>query len=257
METKHFRTIFLSDIHLGSKDSKAELLLDFLKHNTANTYYLVGDVIDLWKVKQNKWKWKKSHTDVVRKFLKISKHSRVVYVIGNHDEAIRPFISHGIGIGKIEFVNKIEHIGSDGNRYLVIHGDIFDGIGNVAPWLGFLGDRAYDLLLDINTKYNWIRHKLGFGYWSFSKVLKKKVKGAVDFVFKFEHNLVDYCKRKFYDGVIAGHIHSAEIRTIEGIQYLNTGDFVESCTAIVEHYDGRFEIITWDKMVTEDEISDH
>jgi UDP-2,3-diacylglucosamine pyrophosphatase LpxH len=254
MKTKHYRTIFLSDIHLGSKDSKAELLLNFLKHNTANTYYLVGDILDLWKIKQNNWKWKKSHTDVVRKFLKISKHSRVVYVIGNHDEAIRPFISHGIGIGKIEFVNKIDHIGSDGNRYLVIHGDIFDGIGSIAPWLGFLGDKAYDLLLDINTKYNWIRHKLGFGYWSFSKVLKKKVKGAVDFVFKFEHNLVDYCKRKFYEGVVCGHIHSAEIRTIEGIQYLNTGDFVESCTAIVEHYDGRFEIITWDKMVTEDEM---
>jgi UDP-2,3-diacylglucosamine pyrophosphatase LpxH len=248
METKHYRTIFLSDIHLGSKDSKAELLLDFLKHNTANTYYLVGDIIDLWKVKQNKWKWKKSHTDVVRKFLKISKQSRVIYVIGNHDEAIRPFITHGIGIGKIQFVNKIDHIGSNGKRYLVIHGDMFDGIGDIAPWLGFLGDKAYDLLLDLNTKYNWIRHKFGFGYWSFSKVIKKKVKNAVDFIFKFEHNLVDYCRRKFYDGVVAGHIHHAEIKSIEGIHYLNTGDFVESCTAIVEHFDGNFEIIVWDKI---------
>jgi len=247
MKTK-YRSIFISDTHLGSKDAKADLLLDFLKHNSANTYYLVGDIIDLWKIKQNKWKWKKSHTEVIRKFLKISKNFRVVYVIGNHDEAIRPYISHGINFGKIEFTNKIDHIGVNGKRYLVIHGDMFDGISKIAPWLGFLGDKAYDLLLSLNSDYNWIRHKLGFGYWSFSKVLKHKVKSAVDFIFKFETNLVDYCQRKFYDGVVCGHIHSAEIKSIEGIDYLNTGDWVESCTALVEHFDGTFEIIHWDNI---------
>ena len=246
-----YRSIFISDVHLGSKDSKAELLLNFLKHNSANTYYLVGDIIDLWKIKQNKWKWKKFHTEVIRKLLKLSKRSRVVFVTGNHDEAIRPYISHGINFGKVEFVNKIDHIGISGNRYLVIHGDMFDGITNVAPWLGFLGDKAYDLLLDLNSKYNWIRHKLGFGYWSFSKVLKHKVKGAVDFIFKFEDNITDYCRRKFYEGVICGHIHNAEIKTIDGIEYLNCGDWVESCTALVEHYDGTFEIIHWNSLKEE------
>lgn len=240
-----YRSIFVSDIHLGSRDAKAELLLNFLKHNTANTYYLVGDIIDLWKIKQNKWKWKKSHTEVIRKFLKISKTSRVIFVTGNHDEAIRPYISHGINFGKVEFVNKTDHIGVNGQRYLVIHGDMFDGITKIAPWLSFLGDKAYDLLLSLNSNYNWIRHKLGFGYWSFSKALKKKVKGAVDFIFKFEENITDYCRRKFYDGVVCGHIHNAEIKDINGIEYLNSGDWVESCTALVEHFDGKFEIIHW------------
>ncbi len=240
-----YRTIFISDIHLGSKHSKADFLLNFLKYNTANTYYLIGDIIDGWQIKQNKWKWKKSHTDVVRKLLKISKDSRVVYVVGNHDEFLRPFLSHGISFGKIEFVNKTDHIGINGKRYLVIHGDMFDGISKLSPWLCYLGDKAYDLLLDLNTYYNFIRHKLGFGYWSFSKVLKKKVKGAVDFVFNFENNIVDYCKRKFYDGVICGHTHFPVIKCIEGIDYINSGDFQESCTAIVEHFDGTFEIIYW------------
>lgn len=246
-----YRSIFVSDIHLGSKNAKADMLLDFLKHNSANSYYIIGDFIDCWQIKQNKWKWKKSHTEVIRKFLKLSKHSRVVYVIGNHDEVIRPYLSHGISFGKIDFVNKIDHIGIDGKRYLVIHGDMFDGISELAPWLSFLGDKAYDLLLDLNSKYNWLRHKLGFGYWSFSKVLKKKVKGAVDFVFKFEENITEYCRRKFYDGVICGHTHSVEIKSINGIYYINSGDFVESCSAIVEHFDGTFEIIIWDKLYEE------
>lgn len=250
-----YRSIFVSDVHLGSKDAKADLLLNFLRHNSSNTYYLVGDIVDLWKIKQNKWKWKKSHTDVIRKFLKISKTSRVIFITGNHDEAIRPYISHGINFGKVEFTNKIDHIGVNGRRYLVIHGDMFDGITKIAPWLGFLGDKAYDVLLSLNSKYNWIRHKLGFGYWSFSKVLKHRVKGAVDFIFKFEENITDYCRRKFYDGVICGHIHTAEIKNIAGIEYLNSGDWVESCTALVEHFNGSFEIITWDKLY--EEITDN
>ena len=247
----HYRSIWISDIHLGSKDCKADLLLNFLEHNSSNTLYLIGDIIDGWKVQQNKWRWKKSHSDVIRHLLKLSKKTRIIYVVGNHDEFMRPLLSHGIAFGKIEFCNKTDHIGVNGNRYLVIHGDMFDGIGKIAPWLGFLGDKLYDLMLDLNSKYNWIRHKLGFGYWSFSKVLKHKVKGAVDFIFEYEKNLVDYCKRKFYDGVICGHIHHAEIKSIDSIDYMNDGDWVESCTALVEHFDGTFEIITWDTMTQE------
>lgn len=251
--TNKYRSIFISDIHLGTRDCKAELLCDFLKHNSANTLYLVGDIIDGWKIHQNKWKWKKSHNNVIQQVIKQSKKTRVIYVVGNHDEFLRPFLSHKLSFGKIEFVNRIDHIGVNGERYLVIHGDMFDGISKLAPWLGYLGDKAYDVLLYLNTKYNWIRHKFGFGYWSFSKFLKHKVKGAVDFIFDYEKNLVDYCKRKFYDGVICGHIHHAEIKRIEGIVYMNDGDWVESCTALVENFDGTFEIITWDKILNKEE----
>jgi UDP-2,3-diacylglucosamine pyrophosphatase LpxH len=244
MKTK-YRTIFISDIHLGSKDCKADLLLDFLKHNSCNTLYLVGDIIDGWKIQQNKWKWKKSHSEVVRTLLKLSKKTRIIYVVGNHDEFIRPMLSHGISFGKIEFVNKAEHIGINGKRYLVIHGDMFDGIGKIAPWLGFLGDKLYDIMLDLNSKYNWIRHKFGFGYWSFSKVLKHKVKSAVDFIFEYEKNLVEYCKRKFYDGVVCGHTHSPTIKLVDDIIMINDGDFVESVSAVVEDFDGNFILLEY------------
>ena len=248
MKTR-YRSIFISDVHLGTRDCKAELLCDFLKNNTANTIYLVGDIIDGWRIQQNKWFWKDTHTNVIRQILKHAKNgSRIVYVVGNHDEFLRPILPYKISFGEIDFVNKTTHIGADGKRYLVIHGDMFDGISKLAPWISYLGDKAYDLLLYLNTKYNWIRHKFGFGYWSFSKYLKHKVKGAVDFIFQFEENLVGYCKRKHYAGVIAGHIHHAEIKEIDGIIYMNDGDWVESCSALVETLDGTFEIVHWNEL---------
>ena len=154
MKHKHkYRSIFISDIHLGTKDCKADLLCNFLKHNTANSLYLVGDIIDGWKIQRNKWKWKKSHTNVIQQILKQSKkHTRIVYIAGNHDEFLRPLLPYNLSFGQIEFVNKIDHIGVDGKRYLVIHGDMFDGITKLAPWLGYLGDKAYDILLYLNTK---------------------------------------------------------------------------------------------------------
>jgi UDP-2,3-diacylglucosamine pyrophosphatase LpxH len=248
MKTR-YRSIFISDVHLGTRDCKAELLCDFLKNNTANTIYLVGDIIDGWRIQQNKWFWKDTHTNVIRQILKHAKNgSRIVYVVGNHDEFLRPLLPYKISFGEIDFVNKTTHIGADGKRYLVIHGDMFDGITKLAPWISYLGDKAYDLLLYLNTKYNWVRHKFGFGYWSFSKYLKHKVKGAVDFIFQFEENLVGYCKRKHYDGIIAGHIHHAEIKEIDGIIYMNDGDWVESCSALVETLDGTFEIVHWNEL---------
>ena len=248
MKTR-YRSIFISDVHLGTRDCKAELLCDFLKNNTANTIYLVGDIIDGWRIQQNKWFWKDTHTNVIRQILKHAKNgSRIVYVVGNHDEFLRPLLPYKISFGEIDFVNKTTHLGADGKRYLVIHGDMFDGISKLAPWISYLGDKAYDLLLYLNTKYNWIRHKFGFGYWSFSKYLKHKVKGAVDFIFQFEENLVGYCKRKHYDGIIAGHIHHAEIKEIDGIIYMNDGDWVESCSALVETLDGTFEIVHWNEL---------
>ena len=245
---KTYRSIFISDVHLGTRDCKAEQLNNFLKHNTCDTLYMVGDIIDAWRIQQNKWRWKQSHTNVVRRVMGHAKRgTRVVYVAGNHDEFLRPLIPLGIGFGLIEVCNQTEHIGVDGKHYLVVHGDLFDGITRLAPWIAFLGDKAYDIVLNLNNKFNWIRRRMGFGYFSLSKFLKHKVKKAVDFVFKFEENLANYCKKRGYDGVICGHIHHAEIRDIGGVTYMNDGDWVESCTALVEHHDGRWEIVTWTK----------
>jgi UDP-2,3-diacylglucosamine pyrophosphatase LpxH len=243
---KTYRSIFISDVHLGVKDCKAEALNNFLKHNTCDTLYLVGDIIDGWKVQQNKLRWKQSHTNVVRRILGHAKRgTRVVYVAGNHDEFLRPMIPYGLSFGSVEICNQIEHIGADGKHYLVTHGDLFDGITRLAPWLSFLGDKAYDVILGFNTTFNRWRHRVGLGYWSLSQYLKHKVKKAVDFIFEFERNLATYCRKRGFDGVIAGHIHLAEIKEINGIIYMNDGDWVESCTALVEHHDGRWEIITW------------
>jgi UDP-2,3-diacylglucosamine pyrophosphatase LpxH len=248
MISKTYRSIFLSDIHLGTRDSQAEKLNNFLKHNTCETLYLVGDILDVWRIQQNKWRWKQSHTNVVRRILGHAKRgTRVIYVAGNHDEFLRPLMPYGINFGNIEIVNQFEHIGVDAKHYLVTHGDLFDGITRLAPWIAFLGDKAYDFILALNSKFNWLRHRMGFGYWSLSKYLKSRVKKAVDFIFQFEKNLVAYCKKRGFDGVICGHIHHAEIKEIDGIVYMNDGDWVESCTALVEHHDGRWEIITWTK----------
>ena len=246
MLVKTYRSIFISDVHLGTKDSQAEKLNNFLKHNSCDTLYLVGDIIDAWRIQQNKWRWKQSHTNVIRNILKYSKRgTNVIYIAGNHDEFLRPLISYNVNFGKIKLVNQYDHIGIDGKKYLVIHGDLFDGISRLAPWISFLGDKAYDLILSINNKFNWIRRKLGFGYWSLSRYLKHRVKKAVDFIFQFEQNLASYCKKRGYDGVICGHIHHAEIKNIDNIKYMNTGDWVESLTALVEDYDGSWHILNW------------
>lgn len=239
-----YKSIFISDVHLGSKDSKAAELNEFLKTVESENIYLVGDIIDAWKIQQNKFKWKNSHTDVVRTLLKKSrKGTQIIYVAGNHDEFLRPMIRYAANFGNVKICNQIVHEGLDGKKYLVVHGDLFDGITRLSPWLSFMGDKAYDVLLDLNSRFNWIRHRLGFGYWSLSKWLKHRVKKAIDFIFEFELTITAYAKRKGYDGVICGHIHYAEIKTVNDIIYMNDGDWVESKTALVEHMDGRWEIL--------------
>lgn len=240
-----YKSIFVSDIHLGTKDSKADLLNDFLKLNTCENLFLVGDIIDGWRVQQKKWHWKKSHTNFIRRVLTLSRDgTNVTYITGNHDEFLRPFVGT-FSLGNISIVNSAEYRSINGEKYLVVHGDMFDGITRLAPWLGFLGDKAYDFVLWLNTKFNWWRHKLGFGYWSLSKFLKHKVKKAIDFVFKFETNITTYAAKRNFDGVICGHIHTPEIKVVNGINYMNTGDWVESCSALVERYDGVWELVYW------------
>ncbi|WP_050763872.1 UDP-2,3-diacylglucosamine diphosphatase [Beijerinckia indica] len=245
----HYRTLFLSDVHLGTRGCQAELLVDFLKYHDADTIYLVGDIIDGWRLKSG-WYWPQMHNDVVQKLLrKVRKGTRVVYVPGNHDEFARDYI--GMTFGGVDIVDHAFHETADGKRLLVIHGDQFDIVVQHARWLAWLGDWAYDVALWSNTWFNKARRALGFTYWSFSAWAKLKVKDAVNFIGAFEMTLTEEARKHGADGVVCGHIHHATIREIDGVTYINTGDFVESCTAIAEHADGRLEILRWQATASE------
>ncbi len=240
-ETRRFRSLFLSDVHLGSRGCQAEALLEFLKVHDAETIYLVGDIFDLWALKRA-WYWPQSHNDVVQKLLrKARKGARIVFIPGNHDEGLRHYC--GTQFGGVEVELDCIHQTADGRRLLVIHGDAFDGVIKYAKWLALLGDWAYALLLRLNRGVNFVRRRLGLTYWSLSAYLKLKVKNAVQFIDNYERTIVGEAERRQVDGVVCGHIHHAEHRRIGDLDYLNTGDWVESCTAAVEHSDGRLEIL--------------
>ncbi len=241
--SRRYRTIWISDVHLGTAGCKADFLLDFLKSTESDTLYLVGDIIDGWQLKKG-WTWRQSHNDVVQKILrKARKGTRVIYVPGNHDEFARGYIEHAFG--GIDVMYEATHITADGRRLLVTHGDLFDGVIQQAKWLAHLGDSLYTLILALNHWFNRVRVRLGFGYWSLSQYLKHKVKNAVAFIGDFEHALVNEARRRGFDGVVCGHIHKAEIRMIDGVLYCNDGDWVESLTALVEDYAGQLEIVEW------------
>jgi UDP-2,3-diacylglucosamine pyrophosphatase LpxH len=241
--TRQFRTLFISDVHLGARGCQADLLLDFLRYHDADTIYLVGDIVDGWALRSN-WYWPQPHNDVVQKLLrKARKGARMIYVPGNHDEFLRDY--YGTHFGGIEVAERAFHDGADGRRYLVIHGDHFDLVVTQARWLAHLGDRAYTFALVANRLFNALRRQFGFGYWSLSQWAKHKVKNAVNYIGEFEKTLVLEARRNGADGVICGHIHHAVVHDDFGIRYVNCGDWVESCTAIGEHPDGRLEIIRW------------
>jgi UDP-2,3-diacylglucosamine pyrophosphatase LpxH len=239
----HYRSIWISDIHLGTRGCKAEFLLDFLRETECDYLYLVGDIIDGWRLKRS-WYWAQSHNDVVQKLLrKARKGTKVVYIPGNHDEALRDYVD--LQFGGVTVLKDAIHVTATGQRLLVIHGDEFDGIVRYAKWLAFLGDRAYDMALTLNHWFNAARHRLGYPYWSLSAFLKHKVKNAVEYISNYESAIADEARRRKVDGVVCGHIHQAEIRHIDGILYCNDGDWVESCTALVESVDGRIELLHW------------
>jgi UDP-2,3-diacylglucosamine pyrophosphatase LpxH len=238
-----FRTVFISDTHIGTPGCNAELLLDFLKSIECETLYLVGDIIDGWQLKKG-WYWPAAHNDIVRAILKMAKRgARVVYVPGNHDEVFRDFT--GLHFGDVELLPEDTHITADGRKLLVLHGDQFDNIVLYARWLAFLGDSAYVMLLKSNALVNWVRRRFGLPYWSLAAHLKKRVKNAVQFISKYEEVVAQAASERGVDGVVCGHIHSAEIRQFGDVTYYNDGDWVESCTALVEHADGRMEILDW------------
>lgn len=246
-DLQRYRALFISDVHLGTRGCQTDLLLDFLREAEADEIYLVGDIADGWALRKT-WHWPQGHNDVVQKLLrKVRKGSRLLYIPGNHDEFLRDF--YGIHVGGVEVVEDAIHVAADGKRYLVIHGDAFDVVVCHARWLAYLGDWAYDAAIRVSAVISTVRRRFGLPYWSLSAWAKLKVKQAVNFIGAFEDALIAEAKRRGADGVICGHIHHATIRTASGITYMNCGDWVESCTAIGETYDGRFEIIRWADVV--------
>ncbi|WP_315920751.1 UDP-2,3-diacylglucosamine diphosphatase [Mesorhizobium sp. SP-1A] len=242
-EPRIFRSIFISDVHLGSRAAKAEFLIDFLRHHDADTVYLVGDIVDGWRLRRN-WHWPQSHNDVVQKLLrKARKGARVTYIAGNHDEFARQF--QGVHFGGIVVADRAIHETADGRRFLVIHGDQFDTVVHNVRWLAYFGDYAYDAAMFVNRVIGRFRQLFGMPYWSFSSWAKVKVKKAVNFIGAFEEVLAEEARRCKVDGVVCGHIHHAANAVFGDVQYINTGDWVESCTAAVEHFDGRIEILHW------------
>jgi len=242
-ERRRFRTIWISDIHLGTRGCNAEMLIDFLDHTDSDTIYLVGDIIDGWRLKK-RFYWPASHNDVVWRLMKRAKRgTRVVYIPGNHDEMFRQFT--GLNFGGVEIKRKAIHETADGRKLLVLHGDEFDAIMLAHRWLAFVGDAAYVGLMKVNALVNLVRQRLGLPYWSLSKVAKHKVKNAVEFIGRFEEVVAHEAGIRGVDGVVCGHIHTAEMRKIGGIEYFNDGDWVEGCTALVEHGDGRMEVLHW------------
>ena len=240
---QHYRSIFISDLHLGTPGCQAQALLDFLRTHSSEQLYLVGDIIDGWQLRR-RWYWPQAHNDVVQKLLRRArKGCRVVFVPGNHDEFARAFIGHQFG--GIDVVEHATPVTADGRRLWIVHGDYFDGVIQFAKWLAYLGDNLYELTLSLNRHLNHLRARLGLRYWSLSAYLKHRVKQALSYVMAFESAVASEARKRGYDGVVCGHIHRAEMREIDGTLYCNDGDWVESRTALVEHHDGRLELVHW------------
>jgi UDP-2,3-diacylglucosamine pyrophosphatase LpxH len=254
---RRYRTIWISDVHLGTKGCNAELLIDFLDHTDSETLYLVGDIIDGWRLKKKLF-WPPEHNDIVWRVLKRARRgTRVVYIPGNHDEIVRQFA--GLNFGGVEIARAAFHTTADGRRLMVLHGDEFDAIMLAHRWLAFVGDALYHLMMRLNGWVNTVRTALGLPYWSLSKAAKHKVKNAVEFISKYEEVVARAAGERGVDGVVCGHIHTAEIRDFvhdgKTVAYYNDGDWVEGCTALVEHLDGRMELLHWPEEVAKREAA--
>ena len=241
---RKYRSIWLSDIHLGYRGCKADYLLHFLHSVECENLFLVGDIFDIWYMRRKGLYWPQSHNNVIRSILGKAKHStKVIYIPGNHDENFREF--SGTVFGNIEIHNRYIHTTADNKRLLMMHGDEFDSAIRCSKLVGFIGDHAYDFLLYLNRWLNYFRSKLGFPYWSIAAYIKHKVSNAIKTINNFEQAVAYEARRSEVDGLVCGHIHHAEIRDINGVLYCNDGDWVENCTAMVEHRDGSLEILHW------------
>jgi len=240
---RRFRAVFLSDLHLGTRGCRTEFLVDFLKQIDCERLYLVGDIVDVWRLRKS-WYWDEEHDEAIRLVLRLARNgAEVVYIPGNHDEMLRGWL--GMELGGVRLQKEAVHVAADGRRFLVMHGDEFDGVIRYAQILAPLGDRAYDSAVTLNRVFNGVRRRLGYPYWSLSQWLKRQVKEAVRAIERFETALAVEARRRGFDGVVCGHIHHAGMRRVGGVLYMNGGDWVESCTALVEHADGRFELVDW------------
>ncbi len=240
---RRFRTIWISDVHLGTRGCNAEMLIDFLDSTDSETMYLVGDIIDGWRLKKKVY-WPSAHNDIVWRILKRARRgTRIVYIPGNHDEMFRQFA--GMNFGGVEIRRAAFHQTADGRKLMVLHGDEFDAVMLAHRWLAFVGDALYTMLMGLNRWTNVVRRKMGLPYWSLSKMAKHKVKNAVEFISHYEEIVARAAAARGVDGVVCGHIHTAEFRSFDGIEYWNDGDWVEGCNALVEHFDGRMEILNW------------
>jgi UDP-2,3-diacylglucosamine pyrophosphatase LpxH len=242
---RRYRSIFISDLHLGTRGCRSDFLVSFLRSVDCKQLYLVGDIVDGWRLRKS-WYWDDGHDEVIRLILQMARQgTEVTYIPGNHDELFRDWL--GLEVAGVKLMREAEHEAADGRRFLVIHGDEFDGVIRYAKIIAHLGDWAYDLALVLNRWFNMARRRFGYPYWSLSQWLKRQVKEAVKAIDRFEIALATEAKRRGLQGVICGHIHHAEMRMVQDVLYINDGDWVESCTALVEHADGRFELLDWAK----------
>lgn len=247
MKRQEYKSIFISDLHLGSRASDGDIICDFLKKHSAENLFLVGDIIDGWRLKQS-WYFPQEHINVIRRILTESKRgTNVYYIIGNHDEVLRKYLDPHISLGNIEIHNEYSYEALNGQKYLVIHGDKFDQLMLNKKWLMHLGDTLYGFAVWLNIHLNTIRRIFGMEYWSLSNWLKQRTKQAVNYIHRYEDHVAEYCTNNDYDGIICGHIHFPEIKTIGGIEYINDGDLCESYTAVVETYDGKFQMLKYVK----------
>ncbi|MDY6943589.1 MAG: UDP-2,3-diacylglucosamine diphosphatase [Pseudomonadota bacterium] len=244
---QHYRTVWISDVHLGSRGCQATFLLDFLKSVRCEKLYLVGDIIDTWALRRSFY-WPQAHNDVLRAVLGAAKHdTEVIYVPGNHDAMFRDHV--GTRFGNVEIRRHDIHQAADGRRYLVLHGDEFDSVVQYSQLVAMFGSKMYDTLLRLNQPVNFVRSVMGRPYWSLSAFVKSKVKEAVNYISDYEEAVAREAARFGIDGVICGHIHRAELSDIQGIRYGNCGDWVESCTALVEGHNGEVRLIDWSEVV--------
>ena len=242
-----YKSIFVSDTHLGTEGCSAKELADFLKNNTSDRLYLVGDIIDGWQLSKKVY-WPQEHSNVIRRILTAAKRGTKVYwIVGNHDEMLRSWFDFRLQFGRLRILNEYIHHGINGKKNLVTHGDICDTLMNSGKFLMSLGDFLYTWLMKFNRCVNWVRRKLNLKYWSLSAYLKSQVKETIDMLFKYKQTMVAYTKKKGYDGVICGHIHTPAIEVIDGIEYMNDGDWVESLTALVETHEGEFKLVKYYK----------
>ncbi len=240
-----YRAVFISDTHLGTRGCRSDFLADFLRRMSCDRLFLVGDIIDGWRLRKS-WYWDANHDEVLRLILHHARSgAEVTYIPGNHDEMFRAWLPVGLEVGGIRLRKDAVHVAADGRRLLVMHGDEFDSVVRYAKFIALLGDGAYVSALVVNRWFNVVRRRLGYPYWSLSAWLKRQVKEAVKAIGRFEAALANEARRRGFDGVVCGHIHHAEMREVNGMLYMNDGDWVESCTALVEHHDGRFELVDW------------